>query len=259
MTLLIGANLDHYTIVAADTRTSWTDPSLGECHRDGDHKIVWCSLGIITGSGYINALDTVKNELLTKEISHTDQVLQIIKRRALPEIEDLHRRHPDVEDNTCFLLSYRTAINSRIVLRLSIIHPDWNYQLVHWADSIPVMPNDLIGEVEKYAEFLRKNLIKFEGQDPSNKKYTAALFSNLSDNMKIIGTCFHEISKQSSQVSRDLDFAALLLLDGSAIHGHGKADQVMQGYSEMGVWNYQRACVLAPDIIAGSDASVVFP
>ena len=105
MTLIIGANLNHYTILAADTRTSWTHPFLGECHRDHNHKIAVCKMGLIAGSGYVDALDSVKEELLKKEIFHTDEVLNIINKSAIPKIKLLNRNDPNsIKHKTCFML-----------------------------------------------------------------------------------------------------------------------------------------------------------
>jgi len=73
--------------MVADTRASWQDPINGHRFEDGDHKIVSCGLGLITGSGYVSALNAVKAELMVTEITHTDQVIDIIKRKALPEIQ----------------------------------------------------------------------------------------------------------------------------------------------------------------------------
>jgi hypothetical protein len=68
MTLLIGANLQDYVLVAADTRASWHDPLHGYCYEDGDHKIVACPLGLVTGSGYVGALNAVKRTLMRTEV-----------------------------------------------------------------------------------------------------------------------------------------------------------------------------------------------
>jgi hypothetical protein len=60
MTLLIGANLKHYTIIAADTRITWHHQFFGKSHTDGSHKIAMCHFGLVTGSGYVPALEAVK-------------------------------------------------------------------------------------------------------------------------------------------------------------------------------------------------------
>jgi tetrahydromethanopterin S-methyltransferase subunit F len=232
MTLLIGANLKHYTIIAADTRTSWHHPFFGNSHKDGDYKIAMCNFGLITGSGYIDALEAVKKELLSKEINHTDEFLEVVKRLALPKIDELHKNNTLIKDNTCFLLSY---INNDRQLRLALIHPKWNYQLGFYEDAIISMPSDSSDvESEKYRGDLIKKLIRFDNKENNNEEYGKSLFMNLYNNIRIIAQYFNEISQKSNYVSRDMDFAALLL-SGTVVYGYGDSCQVMNGALQMSI------------------------
>jgi hypothetical protein len=249
MTLLIGANLKHYTIVAADTRTSWSQLPFGRMYRDGDHKIIMCDLGLITGSGYTDALELVKKELLTKVIFHTDEFIEIINQRALPKINELHRTNPQARDNTCFLVSYRTVLNNENMLRLALFHPKWNYQLGYYEDVTVVMPADSKEEeVEKYSLFLREHLVKFNDKGLSDDEYVENLFTGILDNIKIIAKCFCEISQQSFFVSQDMDFAALLL-NGTVIYGYGESNKLVNGNFKMSIIpSSHQSHILTPDI-----------
>jgi hypothetical protein len=252
MTLLIGTYLTHYTIIAADTRTSWNHPILGKYHKDGDHKIVMCSFGLVTGSGYVDALESVKKELLTREILHTNDVLQIINQKALPKIENLHKYTPGIKDNTCFLVSYRTAIDGEVILRLSLLHPNWEYQLAYYENPIVVMPTDSSEEeAEQYSKSLKNVLISLDEKRLLAEDYAKDILTNLYENINLISGYFYEISSHKSRyVSRDLDFAALML-DGTVIYGYGNSDEVMKGEFKMCVIPYcNKTRILAPDIFA---------
>ncbi|MBU2634800.1 MAG: hypothetical protein KJ674_06200 [Nanoarchaeota archaeon] len=232
MTLLIGADLKHYTIIAADTRITWHHPFLGDNHKDGDHKIAMCNFGLITGSGYVDALEPVKKELLNKEINHTGEFLEIVKGIALPKVEELLKNNPQVKDNTCFLLSYR---NTDGLLRLGLIRPQWNYELGFYEDAVIVMPSDSSNEeAEKYTKELIEKLIKFEDKEYSDADYGKNLFMNLFDNVRIIAQYFNEISQKSVYVSRDMDFAALLS-SGAVVYGYGESIKVMNGALQMSI------------------------
>ena len=250
MTLIIGANLNHYTILATDTRTSWSHPLLGKCHRDQDHKLVMCNMGLITGAGYVNALNPVKEELLKKEISHTDEILEIINELAIPEIELLHKNDPNIKDNTCFLISYFTSINNENILRLLLLHPDWEYQLNYIKQSIILMPNDIDKKyIEKYNKILHKGLHKFKESQYTEKEYMVSIFTSIFINATFFAECFYEISKISNFISLDIDFAALLL-NGMIIYGYGDSKEVKRGKLSLSIIpNFNRSRILTPDIL----------
>lgn len=230
MTLLIGANLKHYTIIAADTRTTWHHPFFGNSHKDGDHKIAMCNFGLITGSGYVEALEPVKKELLNKEVNHTDEFLEIVKRLALPKVNELLKNNPQTKDNTCFLLSYR---NTDGLLRLGLIHPQYSYELVFYKEAVIVMPSDSNNEEsEGYTNNLIEKLIKFEDKEYTDTEYAKNLFMNLYDNIRVIAQYFNEISQKSAYVSCDMDFVALLS-SGAVVYGYGESCKVMNGALEM--------------------------
>ncbi|NQU73300.1 MAG: hypothetical protein HQ547_01140 [Candidatus Omnitrophica bacterium] len=236
MTLLIGANLNHCTVIAADTRTSWRHPLLGDTHTDGDHKIAMCTLGLVTGSGYVDALDPVKKELLSKEIMHTDQILTIVQQKALPKIEELRKNNLRIRDKTCFLLSYCTISDNAKLLRLALIHPDWEYKLAFYDSVVVAMPSDSSEEESiKYNKVVTADLIRLENKEFMAQETIAKdILVNLYSNVKSIAKHFHEISKKSKYVSPDMDFAALLL-NGAIIYGYGESSEIMKGIFRMSV------------------------
>ncbi|MFC1496301.1 hypothetical protein ACFL52_02685 [Candidatus Margulisiibacteriota bacterium] len=76
MTFVIGIQSDFYNIVAADTRVT---NLFGTCYQDGEHKIINCNLGLVSGSGWVAILNGVKEKLLSAVITNTDQVTNIIR------------------------------------------------------------------------------------------------------------------------------------------------------------------------------------
>jgi hypothetical protein len=249
VTLLIGADLGNYTIIAADTRTWWKQ-WFSHNYRDGDHKIIMCDLMLITGAGYLDALESVKKELLDKEINHTDDVLEIIKNQALPKVEELRLNNPTIKESVCVMISYITIHDNKPLLRLSLVHQKWGYQLVHFNDAIVVMPSDSSEEEsERYTMFLQKNLSKADENIFINTKL---LEKNMSDNIGLIVKCFFEISKKSTLVSNDVDFA-ILLINGTILYGYceySNAENITFKIST--VPRSKKTCILTPDVTQNS-------
>lgn len=257
MTLIIGANLNHYTILATDTRTSWTHPFLGECHKDHKHKIAMCKMGLINGSGYVNALDSVIEELLKKEIFQTDEVLNIINEFAIPKIKLLNRNNPSsIKHKTCFLISYFTKLDNKDILRLAFLHPKWDYQLNIVKESIIVMPGDTNEKYyEKYNKIIREGLHRCKLSNYSDKKYAVSVLTNICKNVIFIAKCFYEISKVSNLISSDFDFAALLLND-KVLYGYGDTKEVKSGKLRFRLLHRpNQTRILTPDILEEGDIS----
>lgn len=247
MTLLIGANLQTYVIMFADTRASWQDPIKGYCFNDGDHKIVSCGLGLITGSGFVSALSAVKAELMASQIKHTDQVIDIIKRKALPEIQGITACYPKLSEQTCFMISYRTVTDGQLTLCLALMHPNWDYQLGLYDDAIVVMPSDSTNEeAKRYRVLVREKLVHLELREPTHEEFAKGFLANINENISIIGQLFYEIAQKSSHVSPDLDFA-VMLLEGSLLYGYGLSEEVRNGeFKYFLVANGEQSTILNP-------------
>ncbi|MDD5771936.1 MAG: hypothetical protein PHX78_00555 [bacterium] len=251
MTLLIGANLKSYSIIAADTRASWEIPFLGKQHKDGDHKIAACSFGLVTGSGYVDALDAVKKELLQKTISNTNEFTDIIQRCVKPKIEELKKINPGTEDNTCFLISYR---NNEGLIRLAVMHAKWNYELELYDDVAVILPtNFTIEKSEEYRSCIREKLTEFQDNVNTNSCDNEIFLNNLINHInctvKLIASYFHEISEKSSYVSSDVDIG-VLLNDGNVIYIYGDSMKIKEGKSSLNVLiNNSDTRFLTPDII----------
>jgi hypothetical protein len=245
MTLLIGANLQTYVIVVSDTRASWQDPIKGFCFKDGDHKIVSCGLGVVTGSGYVSALNAVKEKLMATEITHTHQIINIIKQNALPKIKAITTYYPESSEQTCFLICYETVTNGHQTLRLALLHPKWDYQLGLYYDATVVMPSDSTNEeADKYRILLRDKLIPVEPNGSTGEDLSQGLMASLRENISMIGKLFYEISNKSIQVSPDMDIA-IMFLDGSLIYGYGLSDNIRNGeFKHCSIVNSNKSIIL---------------
>lgn len=166
-------------------------------HRDHDHKIAMCKMGLVTGSGYTKALDSVKEELLKKEIYHTNEVLKIINELAIPEIELLNKCDSNIKDNTCFLISYFTSSDNEKILRLSIfLHSKWKYQLYIIKEPYIVMPSDTNKKYyEKYNKILNEGLHRFKECKYSEKEYIASVVTNIYKNTIFLPNAFTKYQK----------------------------------------------------------------
>lgn len=132
MTLIVGMNLCEFVILAADTRTVWISAGDIVLHKDDSLKFQDIGIGLMTGSGYTNLLDAVKNRVANTELTHTDQISKIIfEEREIIEKDALIT--PDLKriilDQTGWMFSYRTQINNKTLLRLAVIHPSIDNEL----------------------------------------------------------------------------------------------------------------------------------
>ncbi|MFA5063801.1 MAG: hypothetical protein WC578_07045 [Candidatus Omnitrophota bacterium] len=173
--------------------------------------------------------------MLSKEINHTDEFLEIVKRLALPKVEEMIKNDPLVKNNTCFLMSYGTILNDNACLRLALIHPQWNYQIGFYEKAVISMPSDSSNiESEECSAGLIEKLTNFDNYGNDDKDYGKNLFLSLYNNVKIIAQYFNEISQKSIYVSRDMDFAAMLS-SGTVIYGYGESCKVMNGALQMSI------------------------
>lgn len=78
MTLIVGFNMVAYALLVADTRLTFIRPDGSTYYHDDCEKIQRTGMGIITGAGFGNLLDAVKDRLADEEIIRTERVAEII-------------------------------------------------------------------------------------------------------------------------------------------------------------------------------------
>ena len=129
MTINIGINLAQYIILAADTRTVYGWPNKIIHHSDEHEKIQKTKIGLITGAGYTDLLDDVKKQIAEKDIEHTDQIIDIIRKcreNLSPAPAFFSILGTKWIEATSWLLTYMTPVDNSPTLRLALIHPQFN-------------------------------------------------------------------------------------------------------------------------------------
>jgi hypothetical protein len=129
MTLILGANLDRYVVLAADTRVTYFPPGAPTFFLDEDSKIQTTRVGIIAGAGYTVLIDSVKARFLNEPIKSTNDLLRIIH-----EEQDKIRGESFMDDPRCgkaldttgwffTYVNYTLSHPDAGKLRLAIFHP----------------------------------------------------------------------------------------------------------------------------------------
>jgi len=118
MTMIVGMSLGDYVLVASDRRQVCVVN--GEVHHvesDSVNKIIECPIGFITGSGYVPLLNEFKNELKSRSIGNTDEILEIAKEvsnRVPPELDSW-------EKQTNWMFTYVASNETGNTPRIAII------------------------------------------------------------------------------------------------------------------------------------------
>ncbi|MBA7501464.1 hypothetical protein ES706_00034 [subsurface metagenome] len=199
MTINIGINLGKYIILAADTRTVYFLHGR-QMYTDENQKIQKTKIGLITSAGHKGLLDEVKYQLAQRDIKHTDQIIQIIKEqvdafspRTYPEIKK-------VIDMTGWLLTYKTLVGKKPILRLALLHPQFNYELALYGKNkaCVIMPFEANEETtEAVSDTINKKIKPLENisKIKENISYHSALIkqsvSTVSKNFESVSPTFH--------------------------------------------------------------------
>jgi len=203
MTINIGINLGEYVILAADTRTNYMIGNDTIVYEDEHEKILKTKIGLITGSGYVSLLNDVKNELKRNEVEHTNEIVEIIKRNREKHINQ-SKTNPYIfgdiqktlQESTCWLFTYITAIDNFPTLRLSLVHPQFNdvIALYEKNKTCVIMPMESSkDECERIGSKLNADIEQFED--------TGKIHENIQDYIKILSSLIKLVSQKYESVS----------------------------------------------------------
>jgi len=261
LTLIIGAHLNHYTIIAAGTRVAASLPSFRHAHHDGNHKIAMCRDGLVAASGYPGILNIFKKELLRDEMISVTKIKQIIADTVFPNMESYNRIFPHLGNHPRFLISHIPGPgDENPLLALCMTDPQGKFRKGIVNGIFTIMPADLNrSSGNAYEEYLRDNLIMFSGND-SDEGYFDALLSNLRRNIILISRCFVEMAGMSALVSHEMDIAALHL-SGDIFYAYGQS--AVFSYGELKgmllIQDHPTTRYLTPDLYGSGSAVPVIP
>ncbi|RII26963.1 MAG: hypothetical protein CXR30_16195 [Geobacter sp.] len=126
MSLVAGIHLGDIALLVADRRVV-TKNELGEIIilSDDHKKIIDTGIGYITGSGCVELLDPVKYAIQDSNITHTDQILNIIseEKEYFRECAVFGDLTDEIIGMTGWLFTYRTIIEDKPEIRVALCHP----------------------------------------------------------------------------------------------------------------------------------------
>lgn len=199
MTLVIGIHLKEFVILAADTRVTHGFGDDEKEYTDEHNKIQDIGIGLMTGSGYTDLLDVVKDRVSNTVINNTDQIRDIIteERAAIERDEgmaaDLKKY---ILDATGWMFSYTTIEDSQPVLRLAVMHPSFDHEwaLVLANTATPIVPNDLPDDISSEIPRILNPYIKTLDEIPDYQ-------ANANHNVSMISVVMKKISQIAPSVS----------------------------------------------------------
>jgi len=162
MTIALGIDFGNYIFMAADTRVNYYFLGRKIDSRDDSTKIYKTKIGLITGAGYTNLLDSVKKRLAEEEVDNTNGILDIIKEERSKHVGEIDT---DSFESTRWILSYTTIVNNEIKFRLALYDPSTGHNLgVVKEENKPliIFPSETSKEeAEKLAVFLKDRIKPF--------------------------------------------------------------------------------------------------
>lgn len=215
MTFLAAIHAKEYALIAADKMEVAKIGSGFVCVRTDADKIIDTGIGLMTGSGYVSLLDEVKSAVSESEITHSDQILTIIKDRRLrilhnPCLPENHKS--DFLNNTGWLFTYFTIVDAKPTIRVAIYSPrisDQYLGIVEENKCNAFFPSDSTATIrESFMADLKSGMVSSDGADTFR--------DTLSINTRLIVRLMKDISMTSSFVTESCDIG-LVLLDGTTL------------------------------------------
>jgi hypothetical protein len=215
VTFLATIHAKEYALIAADRMEVAKIGSGFVCVRTDVDKIIDTGIGLMTGSGYVTLLHEVKSAVSESEITHTDQILTIIKDKRLRILNNPclpENQKSDFLNNTGWLFTYFTVVDGKPTIRVAIYSPHVSEQypgLVEENKCNAFFPSDATTAIrESFMATLKSEMVSSDGAD--------SFEDTLSINSRLILRLMKEISGISSFVTESCDIG-LVLLDGTTL------------------------------------------
>jgi len=126
MTIALGIDFGNYIFMAADTRISYYLLGRKISFHDDSTKIYKTKIGLITGAGYSDLLDSVKKRLAEIEVDNTNKILDIIKDERSKYEKEIDNKSLE---STRWILSYTTIVKNNIRFRVALYDPSGGHYL----------------------------------------------------------------------------------------------------------------------------------
>lgn len=200
--MIVGMNLTEYVLVASDKReVLLIDSRVETVLCDNVNKIIDWNGGYITGSGYVEVLNDLKNEISNNEITSTYEIIDLAVR-----ISNFHgKRNTAILDSSNWMITYTTETPTGNECRIGIISarkPNEMRALCDMTSTIWAKIPNLDSEISILNGSLRP-IQEFSGIDESIT-YHASLLNQL----------FIDMAKCDETVCSSYDFC-VQLRDGS--------------------------------------------
>jgi len=165
MSLIAGLHLGDFVLIAADKRVvNFYGNTLVPDHDEAE-KIIDAGLGYVTGSGIVELLQYVEEAIANNEITHIDQILEIVAK----ERERFRSAHSDDHEwaeaqirKTGWMFTYMTEEDGQVAVRIAIVHGSWNddgIRLLYKGTAMVLVPFDgSPEEAQRLSDILTKNL-----------------------------------------------------------------------------------------------------
>lgn len=213
MTFLATIHAKEYALIAADKmEVAKIGPGF-VCVRTNVDKITDTGIGLMTGSGYVSLLDEVKSAVSKSQITHTNQILTIIRDRRLKLLYNPclpENQKYDFLNNTGWLFTYSTIVDAKPTIRVAIYSPhvgDQYLSIVEENKCSAFFPSDSTAAIrESFMAALKSEMVSSDGADTFR--------DTLSINSRLILRQMKEMSMVSDFVTESCDIG-LVLLDGT--------------------------------------------
>lgn len=227
MTLIVGAHLDRYVMLAADTRVVYYPPGLPTFYLDEDSKIQTTRMGIVAGAGYTALIDAVKKRFLNDPIQHTSHLLAVIREerhkiRGQSFMDD--PRCGKALDTTSWFFTYVNFTNDHPEfnkLRLAMFHPSLSESelgILKAGDVVVHVPGECGEEV---AGGLRPAIQKMLEEFAANESLAESIHGAAS----VLGNVMNQMGEQFDVISRTFTIGIHIHPDAVAISNITTIDQ----------------------------------
>ncbi len=214
MTLLVGVNLGAFALIASDKREVTYVNGEIVYSSDDVEKIVSTKAGMITACGAVDLLSPVKSRLAEMDISHSDEILEVItsERQRFKATAAAGPWSRYALSTTSWLFSYGSFDEAdRPIVRLALYHPHLHETLFSIVEKVlPIYPSGTSeSQANEWTVAIRERIASID--------YSADIESMLTEAISHFGWLVDQVAQVSPSVSRVFDIGVMGAAGGRAI------------------------------------------